>query len=189
MKATRTTILLMLTAMLFLTACANDNPSASDLAAEARETADDAAARTEEIAEQAGEAAGEAADGAEDLAQDIGDGPDSGNPSLAIESPADGATVAAGDIKLKMATTGVTIVAADGDASGKSAHFHVFIDREPVAEGKAIPKEAGIIHSTDNPIPVPGLSPGKHTLTVVYGDGNHTRIHGDASATIELTVS
>lgn len=189
MKATRTTILLMLTAMLFLAACANDNPSASDLAAEARETADDAAARGEEIAEKTGDAAVDAVDKGEELAQDIGDGPDSGRPSLSIDSPANGATVPAADVKLKMATTGVTIVAADGDTSGESGHFHVFIDRDPVAEGKNIPKEAGIIHSTDNPIPVPGLSPGEHKLTVVYGDGNHARIHGDASDTIELTVS
>lgn len=185
----RTTTFLLLGAALLMGACAGDEPSASDLAAEARETAGDAADRAEDLAQQAGEAAGDAADQAEDVAQDIGDGPDSGTPSISIESPADGATVSASEVKLKVATTGVTIVAADGDTSGSTAHFHVFIDREPVAEGETIPKEEGIIHSTDNPIPVPGLSPGKHTLTVVYGDGNHTRIHGDAADSVELTVS
>lgn len=189
MNAKRTTTLLMLIAALFMGACSNDNPSASDLAAEARETAEDAADRTEELAGKAGEEASDAADSAQDLAQDIGDGPDSGTPSVSIDSPKDGTTLTASDVKLKIATTGVTIVAADGDTSGASGHFHVFIDREPVAVGEAIPKEAGIIHSTDNPIPVPGLTPGKHKLTVVYGDGNHTRIHGDAADSVELTVS
>jgi hypothetical protein len=189
MNVRRAPALVMLAAALALGSCSNDNPSAEELAAEARDTAADAAQRTEELAEQAGEAAGDAADQAEDIAQDVSDGADSGTPSLEIAGPDDGASVTAADVRLTVKTTGVTIVAADGDTSGDTAHFHVFVDRDPTPVGEVIPKEPGIIHSTDNPIPVPGLAPGKHKLTVVYGDGTHKRIHADAEDTIEITVT
>lgn len=79
-------------------------------------------------------------------------------------------------VLITVTNTVATIVKADGDTSGKTGHFHVFIDREPVAAGVAIPKEAGIVHSTDNPIKITGLKVGKHTFVVVLGDGTHTRI-------------
>lgn len=185
----RTTTLLMLVAALFMGACAGDDPTAEDLAAEARDTAADAADRAEELGKEAADAAGDAVDEGQQLAEDVSDGPDSNNPSITIETPADGARVVAADLALQVSTTGVTIVAADGSTEKDKAHFHVFIDREPVAEGENIPKEDGIIHSTDNPIKVPGLSPGEHKLTIVYGDGTHTRIHGDAEDSVTITVT
>ena len=97
-------------------------------------------------------------------------------PSLSIEAPADGAHIAGNVVTLELKVAGVEIVAADGDTSGETGHLHVFIDKEPVAVGAVIPKEAGVIHSVDNPLVVPGLSIGDHTLSVVVGDGTHTRI-------------
>lgn len=70
----------------------------------------------------------------------------------------------------------VKIVKADGDTSGETGHFHVFIDREPVAKGVVIPKEPGIVHSTDNPLKLTGLTVGKHNLVLMLGDGAHQRI-------------
>lgn len=78
-----------------------------------------------------------------------------------------------------------TIVAADGDTSGTSGHYHVFVDRDPVKPGAVIPKEDGIIHSTENPIVVTGLKPGRHRFVVVLGDGEHRRIGGSHG---EITV-
>jgi uncharacterized protein DUF4399 len=105
---------------------------------------------------------------------------------LHITSPADMARIAGNVVLLQMQTT-MTIMKADGDTSGKTGHFHVFIDRPPVKIGAAIPKEKGIIHSADNPIVVPGLTKGMHTLTVVLGNGNHVRIT-NAKAIVHVRV-
>lgn len=95
-------------------------------------------------------------------------------------------------VPIRFEVKGVTIVAADGDTSGKTAHFHVFIDREPppvllptppspgpvsLVFGQPIPKEPGILHTTDNPFLVTGLSIGRHRLIPILGDGTHRRFN------------
>ncbi len=79
-------------------------------------------------------------------------------------------------VSLPINVEGIDIKAPDGDDTGESGHFHVFIDKEPVEVGEVIPREAGVVHSADNPIKLYGLSPGEHEFTVVLGDGTHTRI-------------
>ena len=106
--------------------------------------------------------------------------------SLRITSPKNGAHIQGNVVILDVATA-FPIVKADGDTSGKTGHLHVFIDRPPVKVGEQIPKEKGVIHSADNPIVVPGLTTGEHTLTVVLGDGAHTRITKD-KATVHVDV-
>ena len=165
---------------LFAGACGNDQPSAQDVADEARETAQDVDERTEGIQQGAEDLAEEG----KDVAEDVADGEDANKVDLEIVE----AKVEGDAAVLTMKVGGVTIVAADGDTSGDSGHFHVFIDREPVAEGETIPKEDGIVHSAENPIRVPGLSKGEHELTVVLGDGNHSRIHGDVEADTMVTI-
>jgi hypothetical protein len=108
-------------------------------------------------------------------------------PTLSIASPANGTSVEGNVVSLDMQATGITIVKADGDVTGKTGHYHVFIDREPVAPGTVIPKEAGIVHSAADPIVLTGLSVGAHTFTVVLGDGTHTRIT-DVKAQVSATV-
>lgn len=109
-------------------------------------------------------------------------------PRLAIASPSTGTTVKGNIVSLDMTASGISIVKADGDTSGKTGHFHVFIDREPVAAGATIPKEAGIVHSAEDPITITGLSVGQHRFVVVFGDGNHTRL-GTVKAETRVTVS
>jgi hypothetical protein len=89
-------------------------------------------------------------------------------------------------VDLDLAATGITIVKPDGDTSGKTGHYHIFIDREPVAPGQVVAKEPGIVHSPQNPTKLTGLSVGRHRLVVVLGDGSHRRI-GSSSA--EATVA
>jgi hypothetical protein len=83
---------------------------------------------------------------------------------------------------------GFEIVKPGIDKTETTGHFHVFIDREPVEVGEAIPREKGIVHSAENPIRLWGLETGKHEFTVVLGDGGHERIHEDATATFEVDV-
>jgi hypothetical protein len=109
-------------------------------------------------------------------------------PSVEIVSPADDSTVEGNVVTLDLEVTGLSVVKADGDTSGTSGHLHVFIDKDPVAAGQTIPKEAGVIHSTDDPLMVSGLHVGDHTLTVVLGDGTHARI-GNASDSVTVTVA
>lgn len=91
-------------------------------------------------------------------------------------------------VSLDMSVKGIEIVKADGDTSGKSGHFHVFIDRDPVAVGETIPKERGIVHSAEDPIKIWGLTPGEHTFAIVLGDGTHKRIQGDLEETATVDV-
>jgi hypothetical protein len=115
-------------------------------------------------------------------------GKDREQPLADITSPASGVTVKGNVLTLDLKATGVDIVKADGDTSGKTGHYHVFIDKKPVAVGAVIPKEAGIIHSAEDPVKVYGLTTGKHTAVVVIGDGAHMR-RGSASKTIDFTVA
>ena len=107
--------------------------------------------------------------------------------SVTILSPEDGAEVRGNVVPLELDADGVTIVKADGDDSGRTGHYHVFVDKEPLAPGAEIPKESGILHSADDPVQVTGLSVGRHRLTVVLGNGQHVRL-GDAEAQISVDV-
>lgn len=107
--------------------------------------------------------------------------------TVKIASPATGSTVKGNVVTLDLTVAGITIVKADGDTSGRTGHFHVFIDRDPVAAGATIPKEPGIVHSIDDPLAIPGLKTGEHRLVVVLGDGAHQRI-GSAQAEVRVKV-
>lgn len=113
---------------------------------------------------------------------------DAGKPGLAITSPTANEEIAGNVIDLKLDASGIEIRKADDDTSGESGHFHVFIDRPPVAVGESVPKKGNIVHSADNPIRIPGLSIGTHKFTVVLGDGAHTRIT-DATDTVTVNVT
>jgi Domain of unknown function (DUF4399) len=107
--------------------------------------------------------------------------------SVSMSSPADGAEIGGNVVSVAAEAKGIEIKAADGDRTGKTGHFHVFVDKEPVAPGVLIPMEAGVIHSATTPIAVSGLPVGEHTLTVVMGNGAHERI-GDAAETVKVKV-
>lgn len=95
---------------------------------------------------------------------------------LRLDGPATGSIVRGDVVTLKVRAQGVRIVKPDGDTSGRTAHYHVFIDRTPVAPGAVIPKEPGIVHTATAPIVITGLAPGTHQLFVVLGDGTHHRL-------------
>jgi hypothetical protein len=107
--------------------------------------------------------------------------------AVQIKSPAPGTAVKGNVVVLDLSVEGVTIKPADGDTSGTSGHFHVFVDRPPLAFGETIPKEPRIIHTADNPVTVAGLSLGQHKLAVVVGDGAHRSIsHTPAETEVNI---
>ena len=105
--------------------------------------------------------------------------------SLEATAPA---SVEGNVVEIDVSVSGIEIVGADGDTSGRTGHYHVFIDRNPVAPGAEVPRVAGIVHTVDDPIQVTGLSAGDHTFHVVLGDGAHARI-GDYQATVTTKVA
>ncbi len=107
--------------------------------------------------------------------------------ALSILTPSSGSTVNGNVVSLDLQSAGLAIVKADGDTSGRSGHYHLFIDREPVAPGAAIPKEAGIVHTTDDPVLLTGLAVGAHRVVVVHGDGAHVRM-GTTQAEVTVKV-
>jgi len=112
--------------------------------------------------------------------------PSSGT-SLVILTPATGAAVKGNVVSLDREAEGFTIAKAHGDTSGRTGPYHVFIDRDPVAAGAPIPREAGIVHTTDDPVVLTGLAVGTHRITVVYGDGAHARMGTTkAEATVKV---
>jgi hypothetical protein len=111
--------------------------------------------------------------------------PEAGELSLEITRGPD--TLEGNVLRLPVEVEGIEIVAPDGDTSGETGHLHVFIDKEPVAEGEVIPREAGVVHSAENPIKIFGLTEGAHDLTVVVGDGTHKRV-GDVEDSISIDV-
>ncbi len=106
---------------------------------------------------------------------------------LTITSPPDGDVINGNTVELGVEHSGFSVVSADGDTSGKTGHFHVFIDRDPVEPGTVIERGPDIVHSTDNPIVIPGLAPGEHRFVLVAGDGNHVRM-GEASSEVTVDV-
>lgn len=110
------------------------------------------------------------------------------DPVQALELSDPPATIEGNVVEIEATVDGIEIVAADGDTSGESGHYHAFIDREPVAVGEVIPREPGIVHTTDNPIVLYGLSVGEHTVTVVVGDGTHTRFGEDLEEQVTFEV-
>lgn len=107
---------------------------------------------------------------------------------VSVVSPASGSSLGGNVVMLDVEAAGFPIVKADGDRSGNTGHYHVFVDRDPVPAGAPIPREPGIIHTTEDPIAVTGLSPGKHRLTVVLGNGAHERI-GESAGSTEVTLT
>jgi hypothetical protein len=113
-----------------------------------------------------------------------------------LRAPATGTEVEGNVVKLDVSASGVEIVKADGDTSGRTAHYHVFIDRPPVAPGEAIPVGAAkeethegdgehaegaealipVVHTAASPILLTGLHAGQHQIYVVLGDGTHHRL-------------
>lgn len=106
---------------------------------------------------------------------------------LALTRPGPRVTVEGNVVELDLSTSNIAIEKADGNRSGRSGHFHVFIDKDPVEPGEVIPAEAGIVHTDEDPITIAGLTTGAHKLTVVLGDGTHRRI-GKSAVSTEVTV-
>ena len=107
---------------------------------------------------------------------------------LEVKGVPEGGTLTGNTVELELSGAGVRIVEPDGDTSGRTGHYVVFLDRDPVPMGDRIP-EAGenVVEGFESPIELTGLTPGRHTATVVLSDGARRRI-GETEARTEMTV-
>ena len=79
---------------------------------------------------------------------------------------------------------------ADGDTSGTSGHFHLFIDRDPTGPRAPIPVAPGIIHTAETVVALPAFTtPGEHTVWVVAGDGTHVPLTPPVADRLTITVT
>jgi hypothetical protein len=97
-------------------------------------------------------------------------------------------TIQGNVLTIPVTVKGITIVKPNGDTSGKTGHFHIFIDKLPVKPGVVIPHAHNIVHTADDPIKIYGLTPGMHKLHIVIGDGAHIRIAPSARAVVKVKV-
>ena len=80
-------------------------------------------------------------------------------------------------------------VAPAGMAAEGTGHHHLIIDSPLPALDRPLPKDDKHLHfgkgQTETTL---NLAPGKHTLTLQFGDGNHVSYGENMSATITVTV-
>lgn len=109
-----------------------------------------------------------------------------------VHATAPAAITAGAVFNIDLKVEGVTIVAADGDKSGKTGHLHVLIDPEkpPTADGVPLAKVEGkIIHTTATSIPIPALTAGEHVLFILVGDGTHIPLSPLVMHRLAVTVT
>jgi hypothetical protein len=112
-------------------------------------------------------------------------------PSIKITSPANGATVNA-PVSVTVDITGVTVKPASaGDPD--AYHYHLFVDVDPatvVQPGQPIPTgQANIIHTADQTVNLPDLTPGPHTVYAVLTKTNHVPLNPSVQDKVQFTVA
>lgn len=102
-------------------------------------------------------------------------------------SPKDGANVKR-EFTAKFGIEGMKVAPA-GDMAPGSGHFHVLIDTPMTAKGEIIPTDDKHLHfgkgQTETKLK---LTPGKHTLTLLFADGVHRSYGEMMSQTITVNV-
>lgn len=107
---------------------------------------------------------------------------------LAIAGVPEDGRLAGNVATLELSGADVEIVEPDGDTSGRTGHYVLFVDREPVELGAKIPEDRDVIETTEAEVKVPGFTTGSHTVFLVLADGAHRRI-GTKAAEATFTVS
>jgi len=102
-----------------------------------------------------------------------GAGAQAGKPTVKLIYPTEGAIVRAGDLKVIMRVAGATLTPADESHNPKTGHFHLYLDKVPESR-IPIPKNVvGIWHWPETTYTIPKVSPGVHTLILVWAYGDH----------------
>ncbi len=110
-------------------------------------------------------------------------------PTVKILFPTEGAVVPAGDVTIAMANTGARLIPADGNQNPRTGHFHLYLDKVPEHVGRPIPAGVeGIVHTPERTFTMKGMTPGLHTLVLVWAYGNHIPFNPWVTDTIMFEV-
>ncbi len=107
--------------------------------------------------------------------------------SVHFVSPHDRATVPR-TFKVEMGVAGMTVEPA-GEIKEGTGHHHLIIDGKPIPAGEAVPANDNHMHfgkgQTETTLT---LTPGEHSLTLQFADGNHLSYGPAMSSTITVQV-
>ncbi|KVO82693.1 DUF4399 domain-containing protein [Burkholderia ubonensis] len=102
--------------------------------------------------------------------------------------PAEGATVRT-PVHVKFGLEGDMQLRQAGDMTPDTGHHHLLIDGRPITKGDVIPMGEHSLHygkaQTETDIRLP---PGRHTLTLQFGDGAHRSYGPELSQTIVVNA-
>lgn len=107
---------------------------------------------------------------------------------LKIDGVPEDGRLAGNVAELELSGAGLEIVEPDGDTSGRTGHFVVFVDRDPVALGERIPEGRDVVETSKSPATLAGFTAGPHRVSLVLADGAHRRI-GTKAAEAAFTVT
>jgi hypothetical protein len=116
-------------------------------------------------------------------------------PTVRITSPANGATIQAGDIDVRADVQNFNIVDKQGQANVTGeGHVHFYMDVTPVpsAAGQpAIPANPNALwaHVSDDEYTFTNVSPGMHTIVVQLVNNDHTPVVPTVSDMVTITVT
>ena len=111
--------------------------------------------------------------------------------SVRIEAPRNGAVTADDSVRVTLATSGIEIVAADGEPTPGRAHHHLYLDVDVTPAGEAIPKQVpGITHlgTGATEFTLKDLGPGEHRVIAVLALGDHVPLDPWAADTVFFSV-
>lgn len=107
--------------------------------------------------------------------------------SVNFVTPADGAVLSS-PFEVKFGLVGMELKPA-GDMTPNTGHHHLLINQAPVKAGETIPADTQHLHfgkgQTETMVTLP---PGKYSLTMQFGNGQHQSYGPELSKTINVTV-
>ncbi len=110
-------------------------------------------------------------------------------PSIRLETPADGARVGPDSVRVTLTAAGVEIVPAGtgGDGTG---HHHLLLNVDPPAQGQPVPTRAGYTHlgKAQTEHWLTELEPGEYRLIALLGDASHFPHDPPIADTVTFTV-
>ncbi len=116
-------------------------------------------------------------------------------PTVQITSPANGASLPAGSVAVKIQVQNFAIVDKQGQANVPGeGHVHYYLDVSPIPSDPskpAIPADAKAnwAHVASDSYTFTNVSPGMHTVTVQLANNDHTPVTPLATATVMITVT
>jgi len=105
-------------------------------------------------------------------------------PTVNLIYPTEGAIVRAGTLKVIMSVKAATLTPADGTHDPRTGHFHLYLDKVPEPSTPIPQGVSGIWHTPATTFAITEVSPGVHTLILVWAYGDHVPFSPWVSDTI-----